>query len=82
MLDYTRYTDEALLLLPSLLLLLRLLARQFCILSLARFLSFLRLGWITILSGRELRRACSRWYDGLEVMGTEVERQLLWKASG
>ena len=31
--------------------------------------------------GRELRRACSCWYNALEVVGTEVEKQLHWKAS-
>ena len=30
--------------------------------------------------GRELRRACSRWYHTLEVVGTEVERELHWQA--
>ena len=33
------------------------------------------------LLGHELRWACSCWYHTLEVVGTEVERQLHWKAS-
>ena len=31
--------------------------------------------------GSKLRRAYSRWYHTLEVVGTEVEKQLHWKAS-
>ena len=39
---------------------------------------------ITITSPpeRELRRACSCWYDVLEVVETEEEKQLHWKVSG